>query len=423
MIKNILFSKKSKDVKNLFENFAALTILQVIGYIFPLITLPYLAKVIGVTKFGMLAYANVIVSYVATLVYFGFQFTAVRDISRNRNDQEKLNEIVSIVIYTMILLLIISLLILSILVFGFSNFIEYRILLFLYLLNIPAQIINFDWFFQGIEKMKYFTILSFISKLIYTISIFIIIKNEKDYVLIPLMLSISTFISGTYALFIVFVKYQIKIKFPGFNVILNTIATGWSVFVSQLAPNLYNSFSTIVLKGFYGDSSVGIYDAGRRVISISEQMSMIFSKATFPYLSRRIERHELFMKINLILSIGLTIFNLIFAELMVNILYTPEFKPATWVIRILALTPLAFSLINGYGINYLLQIGEERKFRNIVLFCSILGFILLFILVPRFSFYGASVTVVFIFLLQGIICQYHAIKHRRNCKHTKSDFL
>ena len=414
MIKKILSLNNSTDVKNLFENFASLTILQVIGYIFPLITLPYLAKVIGVTKFGMLAYANVIVSYVATLVFFGFQYTAVRDISRNRNDKRKLNEIVSIVIYTMILLLITSLLILSILVFSISSFTEYRLLLFLSLLNIPAQIINFDWFFQGIEKMRYFTILSFISKLIYTSMIFIIIKNESDYVLIPLMLSVSTYLSGIYAIYIVFVKYQIKIKFPGFRAILDTISTGWSVFISQLAPNLYNSFSTIVLKGFYGDSSVGIYDAGRRVISISEQMSMIFSKATFPYLSRKIEQHKLFIKINFILSTGLTIMNLIFAELIVKILYTPEFNSSIWVIRIMALTPLAFSLINGYGVNYLLQVGEERKFRNIVLFCSILGFMLLFILVPKFSFYGASVTVVFIFLLQGLICQYYAIKHRKN---------
>lgn len=249
---------KSKEVKTLFENFASLTVLQIIGYVFPLLTLPYLSHVIGVSKFGMLAFASVIISYVATIIFYGFQYTAVRDISKNMNNQIQINKIVSNVTFSMFLLFIISLIALLILMFSIPNFAPYRLLLILTLLNIPAQIINFDWFFQGIEKMKYFTLLSFFSKFIYTASIFLVIKTVDDYIFIPILLAISTFSSGIYAIYLVFVKYKVRIHFPGLKDIIETYKSGWSVFISQLAPNLYNSFSTIVLNSYFGDTSVGI---------------------------------------------------------------------------------------------------------------------------------------------------------------------
>ena len=415
MIKE-LFDKlrDSKELKTLFENFASLTILQIIGYVFPLLTLPYLSKTIGVSKFGVLAFANVIISYVATIVFFGFQYTAVRDVSRNRHNQNQLNIVVSKILYSIFLLLLFTIIVLIITIFYVSYLADYHLIILLTLLNVPAQVLNFDWFFQGMEKMKYFTIISFLSRFIYTISIFFVIKNTEDYIYIPILLAISTFASGIYAMYLVFVKFHIKVRFPGIINIVNTYKSGWSIFISQIAPNLYNSFSTIVLNKYFGDTSVGIYDAGRRVNSISEQLPIIFSKATFPYLSRKIEKHKLFMKINLSISFGISIFNLIFAEWIVKVLYTSAFTNSIGVIRILAFTPLAFSLVNGYGLNYLIQVGKERVFKNIVLLTSVLGFVLLFILVPQFNFYGAAATVISVYFLQGILCRFFAIKHQNH---------
>jgi PST family polysaccharide transporter len=76
----------------------------------------------------------------------------------------------------------------------------------------------------------------------------------------------------------------------------------------------------------------------------------------------------------------------------------------------MAFTPFAYSLVNGYGINYLLQVGKEKVFKNIILLCSVLGFILLFVLIPFFSFYGAAATVLIIYFLKGIISRHYALK-------------
>jgi len=77
---------KSKDVRTLSSNFSYLMLLQIAGYIFPLITIPYLASVIGVEGFGKIAYASAVIVWFKTVADWGFNYTATRDVARNRGD-------------------------------------------------------------------------------------------------------------------------------------------------------------------------------------------------------------------------------------------------------------------------------------------------------------------------------------------------
>ena len=81
-IKNFHRVTQSKDGKVLFENFISLSLLQVAGYIFPLITIPYLSRVIGVDKFGEIAFASAIITYFQTVSDWGFNYTATRDVAK-----------------------------------------------------------------------------------------------------------------------------------------------------------------------------------------------------------------------------------------------------------------------------------------------------------------------------------------------------
>ena len=98
MLKKIKLLFKSKELKKLAENFLSLSALQVLSYVFSIITLPYLAKVIGVEKFGILAIANAIIVFFHTFTEFGFNYTAVRDISKNKGDLEIVSKIFHTVI-------------------------------------------------------------------------------------------------------------------------------------------------------------------------------------------------------------------------------------------------------------------------------------------------------------------------------------
>lgn len=95
------------DARVLLHNFAALGFLQVIGYVFPFITLPYLTRVIGIERFGEIAFAAVVSYYFQMIVDYGFSFSAVRDIARYRSDKMKISDIYSRVVCAKILFVVI----------------------------------------------------------------------------------------------------------------------------------------------------------------------------------------------------------------------------------------------------------------------------------------------------------------------------
>ena len=87
--------KSNNDAQTLVSNFAWLSVLQVAGYIFPLISMPYLARIIGLDCFGKIAFASAILTWVQTIADWGFNYTATRDVAQNRENIHKVSVIFS----------------------------------------------------------------------------------------------------------------------------------------------------------------------------------------------------------------------------------------------------------------------------------------------------------------------------------------
>lgn len=385
--------KSSKDGRTLVANFGYLSLLQVAGYVFPLITLPYLARVIGVDSFGKIAFASAVIVWFTTVADWGFNFTATRDVAQNRDNKEKVSEIFSNVLWARMLLTLLSFALLMIAIFFFPKFKENQTILLITFLSIPGHILFPDWFFQAVEKMKYITLLNLLSKLLFTILIFVFIKVKSDFILQPLFTTLGYIVSGIIAMYLITVKWKVKIQSPNLKDILQTIKGSTDVFINNIMPNLYNSFSTILL-GFYGGSvSNGLLDAGSRFVSISQQFMNIISRTFFPFLSRRIDKHGIYVKLNMFFALIFSILLFLFAPLIIKIFFTPDFYKAILVLRIMSFSILFLSLSNIYGTNYMIIEGYERELRNITFISSIAGFALAFPLIYFFDFVGAAITV------------------------------
>ena len=391
----------SKNAKTLVTNFGYLSLLQVAGYVFPLITMPYLARVIGVDGFGKVAFASAIVVWFQTVADWGFNYTATRDVAKNRDDKEKVSEIFSNVLWARCLLMILSFLLLLMVISIVPTFRDnYAVILVTFLL-VPGHIMFPDWFFQAMERMKYITILNLLSKLLFTILVFVFIKEKNDFILQPLFISLGFLLSGMIAMYIILSKWKVKLKRPSTKRIFETIKGSTDVFINNIMPNLYNSFSVMLLGFFGGPVSNGLLSAGSKFVSISEQFMTVVSRTFFPFLSRRIDKHSSFAKLSIYASLIITSFLFFAAPLLIKLFFTEEFQSSVAVLQIMSISVFLITTRNAYGINYMIIEGYEKQLRNLITFGSIIGFIISFPLIYFFDFLGAAINIT---LTQSIMC-------------------
>lgn len=403
--------QKSNDGKTVIANFSYLSLLQVAGYAFPLITMPYLARVIGAEGFGKIAFASAVIVWIQTIADWGFTFTATRDVAQNKNSKDTVSRIFSNVLWARFFLTIVSGLILVLAIIFIPFIKENADIILITFLMVPGHILFPEWFFQAIEKMKYTTIFNIIIKLLFTIAVFAFIRDRNDYILQPFFTTIGYLVCGIGAMFLILYKWGFKLYAPQWCNILRTIKSSTDVFLNNLMPNLYNSFSIMLLGMCGGVKANGLFDGGNKFPTIFYNLQLVLSRAFFPFLSRRIDKHYLFCKINLGTAIiGATIL-IILSPWIVKIILGDEFEPSIIVMQILSASIVFLALSNTYGTNYLIIKHKERQLRNLTFVSSFVGMISAIPLVYYFSYIGAALTILLSRALLGVLSYIVARKY------------
>lgn len=392
----------SKDGKTVFANFGYLSLLQIAGYVFPLITMPYLARVIGADGFGKIAFASAIIVWIQTISDWGFNLTATRDVAQNRNNKEKVSRIFSNVLWARCILTILSGLILLFVVLFVPYLRENADIIFVTFLLVPGYILFPEWFFQAIERMKYTTIFNLIIKLIFTISVFIFIHKREDYLIQPLLTTIGYLLCGIGALYLILKKWGYTLYKPELTEILETIRNSADVFINNLMPNLYNSFSVMLLGFFCGSTANGVYDGGNKFPTIFYNFQSVLSRAFYPFLSRRPDKHSFYAKLNIGSALIGAVFLIAISPLVIKIMLGDEFEKSVIVMQILSFSVVFLAMSYTYGTNYLIINHKEKPLRNLTFVSSIVGMCVSIPLVYYFSYIGAAVTVLFCRGLLGI---------------------
>ncbi len=271
-----------------------------------------------------------------------------------------------------------------------------------------------DWIFQALEKMKYVTIFNVLVKLIFTIAVFAFIRIPSDYLLQPLFSSLGYIISGIGSMILIN-KWGIRISTPKFNDIIFSLKKNFDLFINQIVPNLYNSASVLLLGVFHGDAANGIYDAANRFNIAGGSLFSIISRTFFPFLSRKIERHNIFVRINIICAISVSTMLFIFSPFIIRKFFPSDFAAAIDVLRILSISIIFWALTNIFGTNYLIIKGYEQKMRQITLYSSLLGLLIGLPLVYFYSYIGVALTVTISRFIMGTWSMFTAKKIQKKC--------
>lgn len=384
----------SREAKRLVSNFIALGLLQVAGYIFPLLTVPYLAHVIGVDRYGEIAFAYAVMIYFQALVDYGFVFSTVRDIARCRENKEQVSDIYSTVMWSRFLLVGAAFILLTFLILLVPKFAEMRYILYASFLMVVGHALFPDWMFQAIEKMKYITIFNVLVKFLFTVAVFTFIKCPDDYILQPILTSMGYIICGIGAMYVIN-KWGIKLRPVGLRKAYEAIKSNFDLFINQLIPNLYNSASVLYLGFTYGDAANGVYDAANRFNTAGASFFSIISRTFYPFLSRRLDKHAFFTRLNLLASGTMALLLFVLAPFIIRTFFPSDFDGAITALRILSVSLIFLAMCNIYGTNFLILKGYERAARQITLYSSIIGLLFGVFAVYQWSYIGVALTVAF----------------------------
>ncbi|KGO84287.1 polysaccharide biosynthesis protein [Flavobacterium beibuense F44-8] len=409
----MLNSIKIKDLKKIFENFISLSLLQVANLFLPLITLPYLLKTLGAEKYGIIVLAASLVAYFQSVIDYSFKVTATRDVAIFKNSSLKVNIIYSKVFFVKLIFLFLSLFVFFLIVIVYTNFYLERFVFFLSAISMVGYSFFPEWFFLGFEKMKYISIINIIVKLFFTVSVFVFIRVESDYWLLPMMQSASVVVSGIIAQILVFKKFKVRIYLLKHKTIQSVIKSNFPIFINQFLPTMYNNSSTFLLGLFAPLSLVGIYDAIKKIIDILIVIVNVVSRVFFPYLNREKSFFIIYKKGVLFLCIVLIVLLNLFSDEVLNF-FNINYEYSVLIFFILSIGVLGYVCYDIFGLNYFIVRRKDRLVMKNTIITSLIGFVLSFPLIYFFGIIGSSVNLTFSRLLMGGRLLYIYIKDEKN---------
>lgn len=356
----------------------------------PLLTYPYLIRVLGVDLYGRVVFAQAILGYFVILIDFGFNISATKEISVHRNNKNKLNEIVSSVFIIKGLLFVISVACFMVIL----NFIEqaenYKLLYYLTLYVCLNNWLFPIWYFQGLENMKYITLINLGSRSIFLVLIFVLIKSQNDYLYFPIINGVGVIISILTALFVIFFKHGIRLFLPDKSVLSYYLNESIPIFISNISIKVYVSSNKVLLGAFLGMGSVAFYDLAEKLVSMLRMPQGILSQVLFPKMSR--ERNLSFVRkvftMSFFVNLGFYMFLLIFLKPIILLLGGEEMLAVIPTAIILGLTVPLTAMSNVFGVQLLLPFGYNREFSTVIVSS---GLIYLILILSIWTFFEVSI--------------------------------
>lgn len=387
-------SRKKNDFRRVLSNLLSLAAVRGLDYLVPLITLPYLVRVLGIEGFGLINYALSFALYFSAVMQYGFSITAVRKIAQNRDNPEEISSIYSETITAILLLVVASALIYFPIVLLINDFHQHFLLYAFSFCFVSAQALFPLWFFQGVEQMRQSAIISITSKFLMLAGIFIFIRDESDYYRVPMLYAAAMVGCAVFSVLWIESRYKITYKVPSLIKVKNAYREGANIFVTQLTPNLYNNSAFFLLGIFEGPIAVGFFSAAAKIIDVFNSAGIIISSAFFPYLARNRSVIPKFHKLMLIAGVLLFVLCFICSDFLVAILFSDKGIGVAYYVKLMSCGIFAYFMILSFHNNGLVLAGKDKYVRLIATWTSGLFFLLGLGIVPTFGIYGAVIMLV-----------------------------
>ncbi|CAL2105745.1 putative transmembrane protein. polysaccharide export protein [Tenacibaculum sp. 190524A02b] len=375
--------------KSLLSNLGYLTVIKSFNLILPLVIFPYLLRVLGAEKYGLVVFAESIITYMVILVGFGFGLSATKELSINRDHKEKVNELVSSVYIIKGVIFLLCVILFFLMLPFFSEYVKHKLLFLITMHLVLYEFLFPFWYFQGVEKMKYITYLELIGKITFIGLILFYIKSPEDYLLVPAFQGIGSFISIIGGFYIMFYYEKVKFIIPSTSIIKKNAKESLLYFTSTLSIQVFANSNRFFIGSYIGMTSLAHYDIVAKIIKILSVPTTLLRTILIPFVAKNKDKRVIrnVTKIMFVASIFIIGFIFLWAR---DIVYTITHKyeeDIIYFLKIYTFIILLYNLSNYYLVVGLNSFGHEKVFMKIMVYSMLLYLFLIVIVILNSLFF------------------------------------
>lgn len=404
---------------SILKNFSALALVQVTNFLVPLITFPYLVRIVGLEKFGVISYGLTILTYLLTFADYGFNLSATRLVAIHRDDKTELSKLFSAVMTTKLFLLCLCTLVMIGLCLLVPRFQQESFIYMLGLLYILGSVLMPVWLFQGLEKMKYITYANVVAKVVQLALLFILIRSQQDYIFVLGLYGVANIASGGYSIWLAIKRYNLRFRLTPLRIVWEQLRDSWYFFSANLSVMIANNTSVLLLGFFVSNKDIGYYSIAEKVIFVVWTVLGLFSQTIYPSVCRLIDDHQRLRRFvrNVcwpfagLVGIGCLIVY-IMADFIVELIVGHSEPQTAYILRIMSVVPFIVSLnIPAYQI--LLAYSYKKEPAAIFNISAVANLALCSTLIYVWGVVGAAVCMVIVQI--AVTLSLHAVvalKHK-----------
>lgn len=382
----------SKVAKNYIYNL----IYQLLIVVVPLITTPYLSRVLGASNIGRFSYTQSITTYFILFGTIGSALYGQREIAYVQSNKRSRTNVFSEIVLLRFITVSISL------VIYWKMFIvneKYKILFAILCIQIIASVFDISWFFQGMEEFKLIVFRNMIIRLLGVVLLFIFVKTKNDLYIYALTYCIPL-IAGNLSLWLYLPKFVDLPTFRELNLVRH-ISPMLILFLPQISTQIYNVLDkTMIGQLASGISEVGYYEQSQKIIKIAITLVTSVGTVVMPYMAAAIGQGQykkitdsIFKSFKFVFCLSFALSGGIIAisDKFVPWFFGNGFEKVSTLMIIFAPIIVVIGVSNVLGIQFLLPLKKQKEYTVSVTAGAIVNIVFNFILIPKMDSIGATI--------------------------------
>lgn len=399
------------------KNFIYSTILTLVSYLFPLLTFPYVTRVLGVENIGICNFVDSIINYALIFSTMGIATIGIREIAKVSKDKTELNKTYSSLLSLNLLSTFIILVIFYTSVIFVPQLSSHKELLYIGSAKILSQALIIEWFFKGMEDFKYITVRSICIRTIYVLLVFLLVREQNDYILYYALTTLTFVLNA-----IINTVYSNKwVSFSLKNVSITPYLKPFFVLgVYQLLTSMYTTFNTAYLGFVAGEIEVGYYSTSVKLYLMILAVFTAFTGVMLPRMSSLVAENKMdevkalankSLEFLLAFVVPLIVITVSFAPQIIRIIAGPGYEGAILPMKIV----MPLMLIIGYEqiiiIQILMPLKKDRSILTNSIWGCIAGVLFNILLVGSLHSVGSAIVWIVSELVVMVSAQHYVNKY------------